>query len=86
MTAEVDALFEDYQFGKLCEALYHFAWDEVCDWYLELAKAALAGQAGQATREVLGYVLDGTAAAAPPGHPVRHRGTVDGADRRRARS
>jgi valyl-tRNA synthetase len=58
VTAEVDALFEEYEFGKLCEALYHFAWDEVCDWYLELAKAALAGPAGQATREVLGYVLE----------------------------
>ena len=58
VTAEVDALFEDYQFGKLCEALYHFAWDEVCDWYLELAKAALPGQGGQTTREVLGYVLE----------------------------
>jgi valyl-tRNA synthetase len=59
VTAEVDALFEDYEFGKLCEALYHFAWDEVCDWYLELAKSALTGPAGQTTREVLGYVLDG---------------------------
>jgi valyl-tRNA synthetase len=58
VTAEVDALFEEYEFGKLCEALYHFAWDEVCDWYLELAKAALPGPAGPATREVLGYVLE----------------------------
>ena len=58
VTAEVDALFEDYEFGKLCEALYHFAWDEVCDWYLELAKAALPGPAGQGTRAVLGYVLE----------------------------
>ncbi len=58
MTAEVDALFEDYEFGKLCEALYHFAWDEVCDWYLELAKSALPGPSGQTTRDVLGYVLD----------------------------
>ncbi len=58
MTAEVDALLEDYEFGKLCEALYHFAWDEVCDWYLELAKAALPGPAGQTTRAVLGYVLE----------------------------
>ena len=58
VTAEVDALYERFEFGKLCEALYHFAWDEVCDWYLELAKAALAGPAGQATREVLGHVLD----------------------------
>jgi valyl-tRNA synthetase len=58
VTAEVDALYERYEFGKLCEALYHFAWDEVCDWYLELAKAALPGPAGQTTRDVLGYVLD----------------------------
>jgi valyl-tRNA synthetase len=58
VTADVDALFEDYEFGKLCETLYHFAWDEVCDWYLELAKAALPGPAGQTTREVLGYVLE----------------------------
>jgi valyl-tRNA synthetase len=61
VTAEADALFEDYEFGKVCETLYHFAWDEVCDWYLELAKPLLAGTgeaAGQATREVLGYVLD----------------------------
>ena len=58
VTAEVDALYEDYQFGKLCDTLYHFAWDEVCDWYLELAKSALPGPAGQTTREVLGYVLE----------------------------
>jgi valyl-tRNA synthetase len=58
VTAEVDAHYERFEFGKLCEALYHFAWDEVCDWYLELAKAALAGPAGETTRDVLGYVLD----------------------------
>ncbi len=58
VTAEVDALYERYEFSKLCEALYHFAWDEVCDWYLELAKAALPGPAGQTTRDVLGHVLD----------------------------
>ena len=71
VTAEVDALYEHYEFGKVCELLYHFAWDEVCDWYLELAKAALspaaaqaspaaaqASPAAQTTREVLGYVLD----------------------------
>jgi valyl-tRNA synthetase len=61
VTAEVDVLYRDYEFGKICAALYHFAWDEVCDWYLELAKAALAGQdpaAAGTTREVLGYLLD----------------------------
>ncbi len=58
VTTEVDGLFERFEFGKACDALYHFAWDEVCDWYLELAKPALASPAAQATREVLGYVLD----------------------------
>ena len=59
--AEVDDLFESFEFGKVCDVLYHFAWDEVCDWYLELAKVPLAGddpQAAEATRQVLGFVLD----------------------------
>ena len=58
---EVDELFEQFEFGKICEPLYHFAWDEVCDWYLELAKVPLTGddrQAAETTREVLGFVLD----------------------------
>ncbi len=67
--AEVDGLLEQFEFGKACDALYHFAWDEFCDWYLELAKvplaAAQADGAGQAaveaadrTKHVLGFVLD----------------------------
>ena len=48
VTAETDALFEHFEFAKACDALYHFAWDEFCDWYLELAKPALTG-AGEAT-------------------------------------
>ncbi len=61
--AEVDALLETYEFGKACEALYHFAWDELCDWYLELAKIPLTGadqRAATRTRQVLGFVLDQT--------------------------
>ena len=59
--AEVDQLFEGFEFGKICDVLYHFAWDEVCDWYLELAKVPLtSGDAASAetTRQVLGFVLD----------------------------
>jgi valyl-tRNA synthetase len=58
--AEVDGLLEQFEFGKACEALYHFAWDEFCDWYLELAKVPLAagGAPADATRWVLGTVLD----------------------------
>jgi valyl-tRNA synthetase len=64
--AEVDALFEQFEFGKICDVLYHFAWDEVCDWYLELAKVPLTfaddsvakTDAAQTTRQVLGFALD----------------------------
>ncbi len=57
---EVDEAFEKFEFSKACEALYHFAWDEVCDWYLELAKPQLAEGSVYAdgTKAVLGNVLD----------------------------
>ncbi|MCW4355245.1 valine--tRNA ligase [Hoyosella sp. YIM 151337] len=57
--AEVDSAFDRYEFGKACEALYHFAWDEFCDWYLELAKVQVNDeQYAESTRAVLGNVLD----------------------------
>jgi valyl-tRNA synthetase len=56
--AEVDALYERYEFAKIADVLYHFAWDEVCDWYIELAKLSLNGPSADATRRVLGEVLD----------------------------
>ncbi|HEY2489661.1 MAG TPA: valine--tRNA ligase [Streptosporangiaceae bacterium] len=61
VTERVDAQFEEFEFGKLSEVLYHFAWDEYCDWYLELAKVTLASgdeAAADRSRAVLGYVLD----------------------------
>ncbi len=58
VVAEVDAHIEAYEFAKATAALYHFVWDEFCDWYLELAKVALAGPGAPATRRVLGHVLD----------------------------
>ena len=56
----MDQQFERYEFAKVCDLLYHFAWDDVCDWYLELAKPVLAegGGAADGTRRVLGHVLD----------------------------
>ncbi|MGW5387061.1 valine--tRNA ligase [Nocardia sp. NPDC003963] len=57
---EVDTAFDAYEFGKACEALYHFAWDELCDWYLELSKVQFAEseERAESTRVVLGSVLD----------------------------
>ncbi len=61
VTAQVDEQFEAYEFAKVCDTLYHFAWDDVCDWYLELTKPILASgdeAAAGRTRRVLGHVLD----------------------------
>jgi len=60
VTAEADELLEHFEFGKACDVLYHFAWDEFCDWYLELAKVPLGGDpaAAAGTKAVLGHVLD----------------------------
>ncbi|MEV4614527.1 valine--tRNA ligase [Kitasatospora sp. NPDC049258] len=60
--AEADALYDDYQFAKLSDGLFHFAWDEVFDWYVELSKTTLAagGAQADASRRVLGEVLDVT--------------------------
>jgi valyl-tRNA synthetase len=55
--AEVDAALDGYEFSRACEALYHFAWDEFCDWYLELAKVQLA-EGVTHTTAVLAAVLD----------------------------
>ncbi|AZM46057.1 valine--tRNA ligase [Streptomyces sp. WAC 06738] len=62
VVAEVDALYDDYQFAKLSDVLFHFAWDEVFDWYVELSKTTFAagGPAADASRRVLGEVLDVT--------------------------
>jgi valyl-tRNA synthetase len=58
VVTEVDALYERYEFAKIVDVLYHFAWDEVCDWYIELSKLTLSGERGDETRRVLGEVLD----------------------------
>jgi valyl-tRNA synthetase len=60
LVSEVDAYYADFEFAKLSEALYHFTWDDFCDWYLELAKVQLAADGARAdtTRAVLGRVLD----------------------------
>jgi valyl-tRNA synthetase len=37
----VDQALEDYRIADAAQAVYHFVWNELCDWYIELAKAAL---------------------------------------------
>jgi valyl-tRNA synthetase len=55
--AEVDSALDAYEFSRACDTLYHFAWDEFCDWYVELAKVQLA-EGIVHTTAVLAAVLD----------------------------
>ncbi|MFC2948491.1 valine--tRNA ligase [Virgibacillus sediminis] len=54
---------DKYEFGEAGRHLYNFIWDELCDWYIEMAKLPLYGEDEQKktmTRSVLAYVLDQT--------------------------
>uniref|UniRef100_UPI004049EC7D valine--tRNA ligase n=1 Tax=Candidatus Nanopelagicus sp. TaxID=2518620 RepID=UPI004049EC7D len=58
--ADCDELFEKFEFAKACDLIYHFAWDDLCDWYLELSKSTFteAGAGAGKSARVLGEVLD----------------------------
>ncbi|WP_447762233.1 valine--tRNA ligase [Sphingopyxis panaciterrae] len=52
--AAMDKAFADYRFDEAANAIYSFAWDRFCDWYLELIKGAIDDE----TKAVAGWVLD----------------------------
>jgi valyl-tRNA synthetase len=58
--ASADELFEKFEFAKACDLIYHFAWDDLCDWYLEFSKSTFnsGGVAAEKSKRVLGEVLD----------------------------
>jgi valyl-tRNA synthetase len=61
VSAEAGEHFATYRFDLLAQALYEFAWNEFCDWFVELAKPALNGDdkaAADSTRHTLLYVLE----------------------------
>jgi valyl-tRNA synthetase len=56
---EVNERFAQFRFDEACHRLYHFFWGDLCDWYLELTKPPLTGEAPRPfVREVLIEVLD----------------------------
>jgi valyl-tRNA synthetase len=52
--AAVDAAHAGFDLSRSSRTLYHFVWDEYCDWYLELAKL----RDDDAARQTLAHVLD----------------------------
>ncbi|HSS38905.1 MAG TPA: valine--tRNA ligase [Polyangia bacterium] len=55
VSEEVDGALEEYRIADAAQAAYHFIWNELCDWYIELAKVGLAkansqSEADQAAR------------------------------------
>src|SRR5699024_5224169 len=58
---EVTRLSEIYEFGEVGRILYHFIWDDFCDWYIEMAKLPMTegtDEEKNMTRSVLLYTLD----------------------------
>jgi len=54
---DVTTAVEEFRFNELADTLYHFMWDDFCDWYLEIAKARInAGEA--APKAIVAHALD----------------------------
>jgi valyl-tRNA synthetase len=51
-----------YRFDEVANTIYHFFWNDFCDWYIELSKSALSDEATETqkrtTASVLVHVLD----------------------------
>jgi valyl-tRNA synthetase len=52
--AALDKAMADLRFDAAANAIYHFVWNQFCDWYIELIK----GQFDDETKAVAGWVLD----------------------------
>jgi valyl-tRNA synthetase len=58
VVARFDELSDEYRLSDAYGLLYNFAWSEVFDWYLEMAKSPLRDPArAEGTREVLGVLM-----------------------------
>ena len=67
-----DRGLEGYRLDDASGALYHFVWDEYCDWYLEFAKPLLASSDDSIVNETAGtllHVLEATLRALHPMMP-----------------
>ncbi len=47
---DLNAAINAYEFHGAVQTLYHFFWDDFCDWYIELAKADVTAEQDSAAR------------------------------------
>ncbi|MEJ7934209.1 valine--tRNA ligase [Sphingobium sp. AN558] len=50
----VDTAMAELRFDAGANAIYHFVWDQFCDWYIELSKGSMDDE----TRAVAGWAFD----------------------------
>ncbi len=49
---QVNAQLGQYEFHGVVQTLYHFFWDDFCDWYIELSKSTVTAEADSAERRI----------------------------------
>ena len=54
---EVTDMLEKYELGEAGRLLYDFIWNEICDWYIELAKARLYNHDAPEARATAQFVI-----------------------------
>ncbi len=52
-----------YRIGEMCNMLYHFFWDDLCSWYLEVVKPRLWGEQGEESKKCAQSLLARTLSA-----------------------
>jgi valyl-tRNA synthetase len=57
---EINRALEDFRIAEAAQGLYHFIWNDICDWYIELAKTRLQDPSKAAER----WKIQGTLATA----------------------
>ncbi len=60
---EVDRLLSSFNMAQAASEVYHFIWNDFCDWFIELAKATFTGPVSEERekiQKVLFYLLEKT--------------------------
>jgi valyl-tRNA synthetase len=69
-TEEVNRALEDFKIAEAAQLVYHFIWNDICDWYIELAKARLQNPSKAAERwKIQGALVTALEAAMRLLHP-----------------